>query len=105
MNLALKLKLARAAFQKAQDGPSLDAVQAAQAEYDACNLALAWSLPNRLQTSAERQAMVLDIQAAINRALKVHNCKVGECFNKGECDTCLRLHNSIFTDPPCVDHG
>jgi hypothetical protein len=98
-----RLLQARASWQSKQDGKSLDAVHKAQAEYDAhvpeCQL------PNRPMTSYETAWLTSDLLRTMVTVLRTDQCKVGDCFSKPECDTCMRLHNAIFCDPNCVDHG
>ncbi len=103
IDYAANLLRARATWERAKDGYSLELVRKAQVEYDAHVPACA--LPNRPMTTAERRLLERDILSVIDATIHSHTCSLGKNGTKAECDTCMRLHNSIFTDPPCVDHG
>lgn len=94
---------ARETWRKLQNGWAYDLVRDAQDAYDANPSE--GTPPNRLMTTEERRTLERGILAVLNQTIDTACCKVGEYFDKAECETCSRIHNAIFTDPPCVDHG
>jgi hypothetical protein len=100
---AKNLIQAREAWRRMQNGWALDLVRIAQDAYDA-NTPEGLP-PNRPMTTKEQRTLDNDILAAFDKTIDTTCCKVGEYFTKAECETCSRIHNAVFTDPRCVDHG
>lgn len=103
MNETKNLLNARAIWEAAQIGPALSLLDEAQIAYDANTPG--GDVPNRPMTTSERNELHKNIREAIQKTFNPKFCKVYDCDSKPECNTCRRLYDIIFTDPPCVDHG
>jgi hypothetical protein len=72
------------------------------AAWNASTVAQEEPLPNRKMTASEDHALAREIVSVIAKYLPCDGHFSGYGPN---CETCMRLHNAVFTDPACVDHG
>jgi hypothetical protein len=92
---------ARKAYGTLGDNWSLDLLNAAQDAYDESDYE--GNPPDRPMTRQEYSDLQEDVLAALNATIDTRGCKVGDCDNKAECETCMRLHCAIYCSPPCIE--